>query len=127
MELVISQKYWKKTAADSQPVSRFVYEYDLMNQLIKEEDKKEGSIRTYEYDAGGNLLKYKKYIVKDGKQTLVMTDSYAYGNTWKDQMTSYNGNPVTYDDMGNPLTYSISTRPTCREISQESLTVAETR
>ena len=70
---------------------------------------------------------YKKYIVKDGKQTLVLTDSYAYGNTWKDQMTSYNGNPVTYDDMGNPLTYSISTRPTCREISQESLTVAETR
>ena len=95
----------EKTAADSQPVSRLVYEYDLMNQLIKEEDKKEGSIRTYEYDAGGNLLKYKKYIVKDGKQTLVMTDSYAYGNTWKDQMTSYNGSTVTYDDMGNPLTY----------------------
>ncbi|WP_448864565.1 RICIN domain-containing protein [Dorea sp.] len=95
----------EKTAADSQPVSRFVYEYDLMNQLVKEEDKKEGSIRTYEYDAGGNLLKYKKYTVKDGKQTLVLTDSYAYGNTWKDQMTSYNGNPVTYDDMGNPLTY----------------------
>ena len=41
--------------------------------------------------AGGNLLKYKKYTVKDGKQTLVLTDSYAYGNTWKDQMTSYNG------------------------------------
>ena len=66
---------------------------------------KEGSIRTYEYDAGGNLLKYKKYTVKDGKQTLVLTDSYAYGNTWKDQMTSYNGSTVTYDDMGNPLTY----------------------
>ena len=66
---------------------------------------KEGSIRTYEYDAGGNLLKYKKYTVKDGKQTLVLTDSYAYGNTWKDQMTSYNGSPITYDDMGNPLTY----------------------
>ena len=95
----------EKTAADSQPVSRFVYEYDLMNQLVKEEDKKEGSIRTYEYDAGGNLLKYKKYTVKDGKQTLVLTDSYAYGNTWKDQMTSYNGSPITYDDMGNPLTY----------------------
>ena len=95
----------EKTAADSQPVSRFVYEYDLMNQLVKEEDKKEGSIRTYEYDAGGNLLKYKKYTVKDGKQTLVLTDSYAYGNTWKDQMTSYNGSTVTYDDMGNPLTY----------------------
>ena len=95
----------EKTAADSQQVSRFVYEYDLMNQLVKEEDKKEGSIRTYEYDAGGNLLKYKKYTVKDGKQTLVLTDSYAYGNTWKDQMTSYNGSTVTYDDMGNPLTY----------------------
>ena len=95
----------EKTGADSQPVSRFVYEYDLMNQLVKEEDKKEGSICTYEYDAGGNLLKYKKYTVKDGKQTLVLTDSYAYGNTWKDQMTSYNGSTVTYDDMGNPLTY----------------------
>ena len=32
--------------------------------------------------------------------------SYAYGNnTWRDLLTSYNGQAITYDAQGNPLTY----------------------
>ena len=32
--------------------------------------------------------------------------SYAYGNTgWKDLLTSYNGQSITYDTIGNPLSY----------------------
>ena len=32
--------------------------------------------------------------------------NYAYGNgTWKDLLTSYDGDTITYDTIGNPLTY----------------------
>ena len=32
--------------------------------------------------------------------------NYTYGNTnWKDLLTAYNGNAITYDAIGNPLTY----------------------
>lgn len=31
---------------------------------------------------------------------------YAYGNSnWKDLLTSYNGEAITYDTIGNPLSY----------------------
>ena len=31
---------------------------------------------------------------------------YGYGNNnWKDQLTTYDGQPITYDAMGNPLSY----------------------
>lgn len=32
--------------------------------------------------------------------------TYVYGNAnWKDLLTEYNGNEITYDEIGNPLTY----------------------
>lgn len=32
--------------------------------------------------------------------------SYGYAETgWKDLLTSYNGQTITYDEIGNPLTY----------------------
>ena len=38
---------------------------------------------------------------------MVNTISYEYGdNNWKDKLTAYNGQPITYDDIGNPLTYN---------------------
>ena len=38
--------------------------------------------------------------------TAIKTVSYAYGNTgWKDLLTSYNGQSITYDTIGNPLSY----------------------
>ena len=34
------------------------------------------------------------------------TIQYGYAQTgWKDLMTSYNGQSITYDEIGNPLTY----------------------
>ena len=38
--------------------------------------------------------------------TATKTVSYAYGDsTWKDLMTTYNGQSITYDTIGNPLQY----------------------
>jgi len=35
-----------------------------------------------------------------------VTSTYTYGNPlWKDQLTAYNGQTITYDKIGNPLTY----------------------
>ena len=34
------------------------------------------------------------------------SNAYEYNNsTWGDVLTSYNGQSITYDELGNPLTY----------------------
>ncbi len=72
------------------------YTYDYLNQL---KTVTRGS-DTYEYiyDNGGNILSIKR----NGE----VIKTYAYGDTeWKDLLTAYNGESITYDTIGNPLTY----------------------
>jgi len=39
-------------------------------------------------------------------QLLLSRKEYTYGDeNWKDLLTSYNGQAITYDSQGNPLTY----------------------
>ena len=33
------------------------------------------------------------------------TYNYTYGNTWKDQLTSFDGSSIVYDNSGNPTSY----------------------
>ena len=49
-------------------------------------------INTMTYDNYGNIK------TKNGK-------TYTYDSTWKDLLTSYNGQTITYDAQGNPTTY----------------------
>lgn len=80
------------------------YEYDNLNQLVKEHDKKLNKTITYIYDNGGNILNKKYYEYKT--DNLLEEINYNYSNeNWKDQLTSYNGKNITYDNIGNPLTY----------------------
>ena len=72
------------------------YEYDALNQLTKVTRGSE--IYTYTYDNAGNILSVKKNgaVIKD----------YGYSDLeWKDLLTSFNGQTITYDAIGNPLTY----------------------
>ncbi|MBQ8732155.1 MAG: wall-associated protein, partial [Oscillospiraceae bacterium] len=56
-----------------------------------------GKTYSYMYDKGGNIL---------SKTENGVTKTYSYGDsTWKDLLTAYNGNAITYDTIGNPLTY----------------------
>ena len=72
------------------------YSYDSLNQLVSATYG--GHTYTYTYDNGGNILSVKK----DG----IAVKSYAYGDTeWKDLLTSFNGQTITYDQIGNPLSY----------------------
>ena len=87
------------------------YYYDSLDQLIREDNKKLNKTITYTYDTGGNLLNKKEYAYTEsnlGEET--GTINYSYENTnWKDQLTSYNGKAITYDNIGNPLTYDGNT------------------
>ncbi len=71
------------------------YTYDAMNQLTSE--TRNGVTETYTYDNGGNILSRTRGGV---------TDTWSYESTlWKDLLTSYNGQAITYDEIGNPLSY----------------------
>ena len=82
-----------------EPIS---YTYDAQNQLIK---VVEGDFRyEYAYDTYGNLLSVKTY--DNSTSELLSTNTYTYGNSqWLDRLTKYNGETITYDEIGNPSTY----------------------
>ena len=73
----------------------------MMNQLVSVDDKLNGKVYNYTYDAGGNLI---SETVTDSNGTT--SNAYEYKNSnWGDVLTSYNGQNITYDEIGNPLTY----------------------
>lgn len=86
---------------------RCTYFYDEMNELIRENNLRENKTICYTYDKGGNLTARKEYAYTEGSPaTLTKQYSYAYTNAnWKDQLTSYEGQAITYDELGNPLSY----------------------
>ncbi|MBQ7336425.1 MAG: RHS repeat-associated core domain-containing protein, partial [Clostridia bacterium] len=88
------------------------YEYDEEERITKVTDTVNGTV-SYTYDALGQLLtetlngtvvntmtydNYGNIKTKNGK-------TYTYDSTWKDLLTSYNGQTITYDAQGNPTTY----------------------
>lgn len=86
----------------------YIYRYDQAGQLQMEFNTKTGSGKLYSYDAGGNItnVRYMKNGTPNGE-----TDTYTYGDSeWKDLLTAYNGNAITYDEIGNPLTYYNGTK-----------------
>ena len=79
------------------------YEYDNFNELIKEDNYSLNKTIRYTYDNAGNILKKQEYEIDT--YNLLHTDTYEYNNVnWKDQLTKYNNETITYDELGNPLT-----------------------
>ena len=81
------------------------YTYDALGQL--ETETKDGKTTKFEYDNYGNITAKANSIVdEDGEFVEESKISYVYGNdTWKDLLTSYNGQSITYDAQGNPTNY----------------------
>lgn len=79
------------------------YTYDALGQLLTE--TKDGVTTKFEYDNYGNITA--KGLVDEYGNIVENTKiSYIYGNdTWKDLLTSYNGQSITYDAQGNPTNY----------------------
>ena len=64
-----------------------------------------GTTWVYVYDRGGNILSKTAYAYTTGAVgTPVRVYPYVYGDSnWKDKLTSFDGNAITYDAIGNPL------------------------
>ena len=88
------------------------YEYDAEERITRVDDSVDG-VTEYTYDALGQLLtetvngvavntmtydNYGNILTKNGI-------SYTYDTVWKDLLTSYNGQSITYDAQGNPTSY----------------------
>ena len=78
------------------------YSYDEAGQLTTEADVTTGTGKDYIYDKGGNITEIRHFVNGEYGET----DTFTYGDpNWKDLLTEYNGNDITYDEIGNPLTY----------------------
>ena len=58
------------------------------------------------YNVGGNIVSKTEYAYTVGEVgTAIKTYNYTYGNAWKDQLTTFDGQSIVYDDAGNPTSY----------------------
>lgn len=81
------------------------YTYDDQGQLITEYLYNEDIYYTYNYDTYGNIRTViKRDLITD---EILDTEIYSYmDGSWLDQLTSYNGATITYDEIGNPASYN---------------------
>ena len=97
--------YSKKNALTDEVVENYVYQYDSKNQLTYVgKDLTSGT--SYTYDANGNIL-----TKTDHSNNKTITYGYT-DPTWADLLTSYNGQAISYDEIGNPLEYHNGTAMT---------------
>ena len=89
----------------------FGYTYDDLGN-IETYTAPDGEVITYTYDAQGQLLKaagdttYNYTYDTVGNILTANGHSYTYGNSnWKDLLTAYDGETITYDNSGNPISY----------------------
>ena len=92
--------------AISQGTKSAAYTYDALNQLTRVNDGFTNKTTTYTYDNAGNILERKEYAYTTGTLgTPTATFAYEYDSEWKDKLVSYNGETISYDEIGNPLSY----------------------
>ena len=103
---ITSENVW--TSDTTKPL-REKYTYDSKNQLVRHDSVTQNCTITYSYDAGGNITSKKIYAYTTGSldgKTANETINYTYGNdAWKDELTSYKGEAIEYDEIGNPELY----------------------
>ena len=99
----------------------YKYTYDTLDRLVREDNSVTGKTYAYTYDNNGDILTEKVYSYTLNSLTgLTPLNTYTYGYTaseWADQLTSYRGGAITYDQMGNPLTYWDGTQFTWENIN----------
>ena len=108
------------------------YSYDDIGQLIKENHPYVNTSYIYQYDNAGNIIKVTRTQVRENSgggeviiksiggesdvslnllnptlpDVITTTVDYTYSDSeWGDLLTSYDGQAITYDEIGNPLSY----------------------
>ena len=90
------------------------YVYDEKSQLIRANDEFNNKTYLYEYDSRGNILSKKEYAYNTEEDLTELTPNktatYAYnsneGINWQDELATFNGNTLTYDENGNLTSYN---------------------
>ena len=87
----------------------YEYTYDAHGRLTGQKDYTINECHEYVYNTTGNIHADWKYPLdgngsKISSQGSVKYSEYERGQ-WPDQLTSYDGNSISYDDIGNPLEY----------------------
>lgn len=83
------------------------YTYDMYEELLSTIDYEDKKKYIYTYDNLGNILNVKTYELDS--DVLMSTNTYYYLNSnWEDQLTKFNDDIITYDEIGNPV--SIGTK-----------------
>ena len=85
------------------------YEYDSLNQMVRENNLDNNKTILYTYDKSGNIREKKiyAYTTEENLDSLSFKFiDYTYDDeNWGDLLTAYNGKAITYDEIGNPLSY----------------------
>jgi len=81
------------------------YEYDDLNQLVRENNNVLDETILYFYDANQNIQRQEFYDLSHTKNLSNLIDVINYGYTNKDKMTFYNGQTITYGENSNPVQY----------------------
>jgi RHS repeat-associated protein len=81
------------------------YEYDSIGQLTRVDDYILATSTVYKHDIGGNIISKYDYELMQldnlKKETILSYDNAL----WSDQLTYYDGNLISYDEIGNPISY----------------------
>ncbi len=81
------------------------YEYDSLNQLVRENNQQIGKTYTYAY-VNGNITEKKEYAYTTGELPAQPQNTYTWAytdSTWSDLLTNFNGTAISYDEIGNPV------------------------
>ena len=100
-----------KTEGQHDETKVIEYEYNELNEVVRENNEVLDKTMTYSYDLGGNILSKSEYAyTTESLGNPVDTIDYVYGDAnWKDKLTSYDGNTMTYDEIGNLETFDGNT------------------
>ena len=88
------------------------YEYDALSRLIRENNKRLNFTKTYEYDAGGNVLEERTYyftIQSLDDEAPTQVKKYKYRTEgWRDQLLGYSIKAIDYqNDISTTVNYEI--------------------
>ena len=99
-------KISRSVSGSSADVEITEYSYDSANRLVRENNPFFNKTYTYEYDAGGNITVKNEYAYTTGElDTEPKVYNYQYTSEFKDRLSSWNGQDITYDNCGNPTKY----------------------
>lgn len=83
-------------------VNDICYTYDKAGHLTTEVNVITRTGKDFVYDKGGNIVEIRPF----SRGRYDKSQTFTYGNSnWKDLLTEYDGNEITYDEIGNPLNY----------------------